>query len=1003
MRKILKLCLLTTVYLLLLVMLSLVLAIYWSNTLIQQQSKALEIEILDWQFPKFEPHQIYLEQLKLRYQKNYQIRVNGLKITSSEALLKTAQNLVHPNRTSDAGISKLNIEHLQIQLLEPLTPSNNAQPVPINSLIKSIQQQLMELSNNSTYNLIPKNIDIQELTFLMPCPSSTLEQCEISSKLSIQPKLNLETLSGTIKLQAHDTEYPTLQVRSEADFRLPLKQPVNTSQFSINSQFVDPKTINLKVSAQTQSDATVTTLKVDTETLSDFPQVTEINPANKLRHAFSDDWQKLFDMYHRWSPFQINLQQLASQISPFLPAGSFSLEKPEFKLSTQTQIPLSSLLNASIKDLTQRELSTEFSAQINRPVTLPNSASVSGSLKGNVTVHNNQVSSYSVQANAVATDFNKPQWFVEQNWTFDTVGFTLHSKQSFEQKSSKQLPFKLNLHSLPQTKTSTSSMSIEGKGLISLEESPSLSVEKAHIKLSNTKLKLNPQIAFKNLRANVDLTAQLNLMGGDIQINQAIASTKLIQKQHSLAINQLQINHLNIHIPEFKNLTDSLSLNAQTLTLDGDYINADLKLQQLTTTLKQLQVQNDHQHEKKLSVQYQTNVGTLTHQQLKPQSWQTTGTLSSNFKGLPDSINAIQFIKLKGELQNTSGVRADYLANLTPKEITIDWNLADQYLLAGNPIKKTLVNWPKLFNLSSGKLSANGNLTLNPQALLTDKPFSLLDAIKAQSHLEFSGLDGIYNETAFSQLDLTAKLQLEKAQLHTDVTALRVQQLNHGLIVGPIDVIAQTQTPIENWRATKIILQKAEVGIFEGKAHLDSKIIHLDKEIHGNLHLDNVNLQALLLQYPTAELYGTGRLQGELPFSLNLTNQAQKTSVLRIANGEISASKSGGILQYQANSAGLKQIHKSMETLLTVLEDFHYTILDSQVSLDEQQKLRLKLRLEGNNPKVENGRQVNLNIQIEEDLPALITSMQITNQINSTIQQRIQEKLQMERALKPSE
>ncbi|MDX1353524.1 MAG: YdbH domain-containing protein, partial [Thiomicrorhabdus sp.] len=96
--------------------------------------------------------------------------------------------------------------------------------------------------------------------------------------------------------------------------------------------------------------------------------------------------------------------------------------------------------------------------------------------------------------------------------------------------------------------------------------------------------------------------------------------------------------------------------------------------------------------------------------------------------------------------------------------------------------------------------------------------------------------------------------------------------------------------------------------------------------------------------------------------------------------------------QYQANQ-GIKQTHQSMQLVFNVLEDFHYSLLESNVSYGADKTLLLKLHLQGKNPAVENGRQVNFNIQLEEDLPALITTMQLSNQVSETIKKRIQEKL----------
>lgn len=1028
MKKFLKLSFRAILILLLLVIFSLVVAGYWANNFIQQQSQEQKLELLHWQMPKLESHQLFLGQLNFRYQNNYQIDIRGLKVTTQDELLHVTkkfaknaanniftQDLPSGSSTSRPSISQLSVDHLSIKILKPLTQTTDEQPQPIKiqQLLESLQQQLRTFSQKTTHTLIPQSIQIHNLSLALPCPAKTEKHCEIFSKLDAQLSLNREELKGQFKLQAHDITIPELTLNSEVEFNLPLlNQTTDFLQFTSNHQISYPGTFDLNLLAQTQTVANSNNLKLNTDIRGNFPQT---YPINTDQFAFTENWQTLIDGYHRWSQVPINDALIATQITPFLPAGHLT-DKPAFNLSTHTQIPLTSVLKTSFNNLTLLELPTKFSAQLKQPVTLPDIATVRADFNGSLNLKNKQLTDYSMQAKALATDLIKPKWIEKQGWQINALEIYLQSEQQISNNEPLQIPFQLSLLGLPKTEAKTSTLKLDGEGLVSLNETPSLNIDRAHLELNQPKLKLNPSVLLTNTKAKTDFTAQITLkvgesgrvtkrkigqeIGGEIQIQQATASTQLSDKQQTLDLNKFQIDQLTVQIPEFTRLTDTLKLKAKKLALNGHYQSPDIGLQNFTTTVKNLHLQTDKQQLKILSASYQTSIKMLKHPQLKTQGWQATGNLSSKFKELPTSINAIQSLKLKGELQNTAGIRADYLADLSPKQLSVDWSLADQYLLAGNPIKKTWVNWPKLFSLSSGKLSANGTITLNPQTILSTKGTSLLESLKAQSNLELSGIDGIYNETAFSQLALKAHLKLEKAQLKSNIETFKIEQLNHGLIVGPIDVVAQTQTPINNWLGTQIQLQKAEVGVFEGKAHLDSKIIYLDQEIHGKLRLSDVNLQALLLQYPTAELYGTGRLQGDLPFSLNLVDQYQKKPILQIAKGEITASQAGGVLQYQADSTGLKQVHKSMEVLLTVLEDFHYKVLDSQISLDEQQKLRLKLRLEGSNPKVEQGRQVNLNIQIEEDLPALITSMQISNQINSTIQQRIQEKLQRERGLK---
>ena len=90
-----------------------------------------------------------------------------------------------------------------------------------------------------------------------------------------------------------------------------------------------------------------------------------------------------------------------------------------------------------------------------------------------------------------------------------------------------------------------------------------------------------------------------------------------------------------------------------------------------------------------------------------------------------------------------------------------------------------------------------------------------------------------------------------------------------------------------------------------------------------------------------------------------------------------------------------------MRELAGVLEDFHYTVLSSQVDYGENGNMILGLRLQGSNPDFQQGRQVNLNVTLEENIPALLASLQLSGKVSEIIQQRVQQHLIKQRAQQP--
>ena len=80
------------------------------------------------------------------------------------------------------------------------------------------------------------------------------------------------------------------------------------------------------------------------------------------------------------------------------------------------------------------------------------------------------------------------------------------------------------------------------------------------------------------------------------------------------------------------------------------------------------------------------------------------------------------------------------------------------------------------------------------------------------------------------------------------------------------------------------------------------------------------------------------------------------------------------------------------------LQNFHFSVLSAGVSYSKEGQLLLALKLEGNNPDFEKGRAVNFSINLEENLPAMITSLQLSGQVSELVKKRVQQRLAAQKA-----
>ncbi|NRQ44089.1 YdbH domain-containing protein [Rheinheimera sp. YQF-2] len=363
------------------------------------------------------------------------------------------------------------------------------------------------------------------------------------------------------------------------------------------------------------------------------------------------------------------------------------------------------------------------------------------------------------------------------------------------------------------------------------------------------------------------------------------------------------------------------------------------------------------------------NVATLTQAQLKPLSWQWHGKLSGSTAAL----------NIDGKLSNSASLGLSHQLRYTPDNTAVSWQLDEIFLLAGNPLSATLTAWPALLEFNRGRLSAGGEMTLLPDT-------------SVDATLALSGINGIYDRSLFKELAGTLQMQYRHNNVLLATDNITVAEILHGVSVGPLALSAQYAAPVETPTAGKLNIQQLQLLAMGGKVLVQPVQLDLAQaQQQLQLELQQIDLSQLLQQHPTTDLTGNGRISGSIPLQLG-SNGASVT------DGSIAAESPGGKLQYRPSAAqGMAASNQGMKVVLNALDDFHYSVLSSNVSYDTSGKLLLALNLQGQNPALEQGRAINLNINLEEDIPALITSLQLSSQISDKIKQRVQQRIQQQR------
>jgi hypothetical protein len=480
----------------------------------------------------------------------------------------------------------------------------------------------------------------------------------------------------------------------------------------------------------------------------------------------------------------------------------------------------------------------------------------------------------------------------------------------------------------------------------------------------------------------------------DLQANLALANAAPWAAQLSKARLELSSPGLTVDNWQLRDLKATLHFNgyldSEQLRLNlskgsqlelGQLSGAELRLARLRATTQDLQLHAQHQAGSVSTWRLRGPVTLATQRleqpALKPQGWHWHGTLAASE----------QRLELNGQIVADSDLQlAMQLQHDSSQGLQLQAQLSELFLRAGNPLSKTLADWPALLDLSNGRLNGNASLSLAPGH----------DLPELRLELSGKGLTGIYDRSELSGLDARLHLRLDQRQLRLELSELRLEQVDPGMPIGPALLRGSYQAARAQPAQGLLELQQAQAAVMGGMLRLDPGQWDLRQStLVFPLHLQGLDLNQFFTLYPAEGLAGSGLIDGQLPLSVGPAG-------IEIEQGQLHARAPGGHLEFHSERIrALGRSNPAMQLVTQSLEDFHYTTLTSQVDYDRQGKLLLAMRLEGRNPAIEGGRPIHFNINLEEDIPTLLASLQLTDKVNEIIQQRVQQRMLERNAAPP--
>ncbi|KMQ75085.1 Dicarboxylate transport [Marinobacter subterrani] len=359
----------------------------------------------------------------------------------------------------------------------------------------------------------------------------------------------------------------------------------------------------------------------------------------------------------------------------------------------------------------------------------------------------------------------------------------------------------------------------------------------------------------------------------------------------------------------------------------------------------------------------------ITHPRLVPQAWSFRGNVAGHLANL----------RIQGTLVSNAGVEADLDVQLSPDgAVSISVGSVIEGPDDVRALAATFTGWPELLSVDSGSARVSAELHLGPKGGLAVDGAATLDEV-----------NGVFNRTAFTGLTGEVLATLEGDRMTARSTGLTAEQVNPGIPVSAVHFTGSYTAPISKKLAGKLAVQQANAQFLGGSLRIPPGTYDLAGGA-GRIpvELQDISLARLMEVYPAEGLGGSGLLSGLIPISFS-------SDGVQVEQGRVSAESPGGRLQLPADKLqGMLGGNQAMDVVVKALQNFHYSVLSSTIDYDDTGKLTLDLRLEGNNPEVRGGQPVVLNVNLEEDIPALLTSLQLSGSVNEAVTERVRKLLQ---------
>ena len=279
--------------------------------------------------------------------------------------------------------------------------------------------------------------------------------------------------------------------------------------------------------------------------------------------------------------------------------------------------------------------------------------------------------------------------------------------------------------------------------------------------------------------------------------------------------------------------------------------------------------------------------------------------------------------------------------------------------------------WPFDWDLAAGNLAA----TLDADWRRQDGQWQA----SAAGTVGLERLAGAFGDIAFVGLSTVLQPRLDDAGiLRFEPADLDISLLEIGFPVEQVSARFQLQP-----RDDSIDFERLEMRVFGGRVAADPFSFGTGRE-RNTVHLkaEAIDLRRVLALQDFETIEVSGKIGAELPVTIERNS-------ITVSGGSLFGELPGGVIRYLPGRATDDADVSGLGIATRALSNFEYDSLTSDLDYTAGGDLKLRMRLSGRNPDMQDNRPVVLNLGVENNVPQMLRSLQAARAVEEVLERRL--------------